>query len=223
MNYRIISIGTLSKNDLWPKDTPPRTAHATTTLISTEDRNILVDPSLPPQIIEARLTERSGLTAGDITDVFLTNFRPAHRRGLQAFEHANWLISEAEREHVGRYLVEQFQAAGDADIKQMLEQEIALLKRCNIASDKITEHVDLFPLSGFTPGTCGLLLLQPRSTILIASDAIATVEHLEHGKILRESFDIKQAQESLLEAVEIADVIIPGHDNIIVNPTKQQM
>jgi hypothetical protein len=33
---------------------------------------------------------------------------------------------------------------------------------------------------------------------------------------------VKQAQDSLVEAVEIADVIIPGHDNLIINPTRRR-
>ena len=33
--------------------------------------------------------------------------------------------------------------------------------------------------------------------------------------------DVEQARESFQEAVEIADVLIPGRDNLIVNPTKR--
>jgi glyoxylase-like metal-dependent hydrolase (beta-lactamase superfamily II) len=177
MDYRIISIGTLSRHPLWQDKTPPRTAHATTTLIRSDKQVLLVDPSLPGQILEARLAERAGLTLADVTDVFLTNFRPAHRRGLPALEHAKWWVSEAEREAVGVGLIGQLQEVGaeDEQTEQMLKQDIALLQRCKAAPDKLAGQVDLFPLPGFTPGNCGLLLtLARQATVLIAGDAVPT-------------------------------------------------
>lgn len=222
MDYRVISIGALSVNELWEHQGEARTAHATTTLIRSGDRRILVDPGLPPQVVAARLSERSGLAPEDISDVFLTNFRPAHRWGLPAFPNARWLVSEAERESVGRQLVERFQAEEDEDVKRALAHDIAILKRCVAAPDTLAPHVDLFPLPGFTPGTCGLLLAFPSQTVLIAGDAVATVEHLERGRVQRGSYDVEQAQESLTEALEIADVIVPGHDNVVLNPVRRR-
>ncbi|MEX0655805.1 MAG: MBL fold metallo-hydrolase [Phycisphaeraceae bacterium] len=221
MDYRIISIGALSVHELWNRQGQARTPHATTTLVRSGDRTILVDPGLPQQVITARLAERAGIEPDDISDVFLTNFRPAHRMGLLAFPRARWLISEAEREAVGQGLVERFQQTEDEAERETLQQEIALLKRCVAAPDKLADHVDLFPLPGFTPGTTGLLLSHPRTTTLIAGDAIATIEHLEQGRVLRGAYDANQAQESIVEALEIADVIIPGHDNVAYNPTRR--
>ncbi|MEX0776354.1 MAG: MBL fold metallo-hydrolase [Phycisphaeraceae bacterium] len=223
MDFRIISIGTLSHHELWGEKAPVRTAHATTTLVRSGGRNILVDPGLPGQAVVAHLMERSGLAPAAITDVFLTNFRPAHRWGLPAFEHATWHISEAEREAVGSALIEQYKAAQDAEVRAMIEQEIAILKRCQPAPDQLARQVDLFPLPGFTPGTCGLLLLDATSTTLIAGDAVPTSEHLASGQILASSYDLAQARESFAEAIEIADAIIPGHDNIVLNPARGKM
>ena len=221
MDYRIISIGALSTNDLWDKQGPARTAHATTTLIRSGDKTILVDPALPPQVLVPRLAERSGLTPQDITDVFLTCFRPAHRYGLAAFDDANWYISEAEREVVGRELLSRYeQEEGDEEVRDLLKQEITVLQKCQAAPDTLADQVDLFPSYGFTPGTCGLLLSLNRSTTVIAGDAAPTIEHIEHGKVLKGSFDIEQAQASLKEILEVADEIVPGHDNAIVNPMR---
>ncbi|MEO6056259.1 MAG: hypothetical protein ABIQ49_05415, partial [Gemmatimonadales bacterium] len=64
-------------------------------------------------------------------------------------------------------------------------------------------------------------LSQPGATVLIAGDAIATAEHLEQGRVLRGAYDADQARESIVEAVEIADVIIPGHDNVQLNLTRR--
>jgi len=222
MDYRIISIGALSVHELWDTQGQARTPHSTTTLVRSEGRVILVDPGLPPQVIAARLGERCGLRPEDVTDVFLTCFRPAHRWGITAFPDAKWLISEAEREQVGVALVEKLRQEEEDDLHELIEQEIAVLKKCQPAEDKIAKHVDLFPLPGYTPGCCGLLLSHPSSTTLIAGDTIATAEHLEQGRVLRSAYDVNQAQESFMEAIEIADMIIPGHDNVVVNPTRRR-
>ncbi len=221
MDYRVISIGALSSHELWNEQGQLRTAHATTTLIRSGEHVILVDPGLPAQVIVARLQERAGLDPSAVTDVFLTNYRPAHRRGLAAFDHARWLISEMERESVGQHLIESMKQDHDPETRRLLQQEIETLGRFTAAPDRIAEQVDLFPLPGFSPGTCGLLLSHLNYTTLIAGDSMATIEHLEQGRVLKGAYDTEQAGESFMEAVEIADVIIPGHDNLLLNPTRR--
>jgi len=222
VEYRIISIGTLSKHPLWPQAiAAERTAHATTTLIRAGDRTILVDPGLPSQIIAARLAERAGIGVDAITDVFLTCFRPAHRRGIEAFPKANWWISEAERESVGKYLIGLHQHAEDEELEASLKTEIALMQRIKAAPESFAPQVDLYPVAGFTPGTAGLLISLPSATVILAGDALATVEHLEKGMVLEGAFNIDLARESLAEIIEIADWIIPGHDNIVPNMTRR--
>ena len=49
LSFRIISIGTLSSNRFWSESGPVRTAHATTTLVQSGPRNLLIDPALPAQ------------------------------------------------------------------------------------------------------------------------------------------------------------------------------
>ena len=221
MDYRVITIGCLSHNDLWEEKVPERPAHSTTTLIRSEGRIIVVDPGLPADVIGRRVKERSGIDPKKVTDVFLTNFRPAHRRGLGAFPKAKWWISEMEREAVGQHLVHTLQHTNDDEISKLCEQDIALLKRCEPAQDRLAAQVDLFPLPGYTPGTCGLLLLHMNSTHLIAGDAVPTVEHMERGQLLPNGFDAESGKDSFIEAMEIADVIIPGHDNLLLNPTRR--
>lgn len=223
MDYRIISIGALSVHELWDKQGAARTPHATTTLVRSEDKVILVDPGLPPQVITARLAERCGLGPEDVTDVFLTCFRPAHRWGITGFPKARWLIAEAEREQVGTVLIDRLKREEDDETRKLIEQDIAVMKKCQPAPDKLARGVDLVPLPGYTPGCCGLLLSHPNATTLIAGDAVATAEHLEQGRVLRGAYDVNQAQESFVEAIEIADVIVPGHDNLLPNPTRRRI
>lgn len=253
-SVRVISIGALSAHPLWGERGAVRTGHATTTLITTGAARILVDPGLPPTVLGARLAERANMGFRDITHVFLTSFHPDARRGLMAFEHATWLISEAEREAVGvaiatrlRDLIERgAQAsdpgedgeddvgrAGDASAeggedhvhamtreRAVLEREVALLTRCEAAPDELAPRVDLFPLPGVSPGSSGVLIEGSRATILICGDTIPTVEHLERGQVLTSAADVERARESFREAVEIADALVLGRDNMILNAMK---
>ncbi len=234
---RVISIGAMSAHPLRGERAGARTGHATTTLVTSGDTRILVDPGQPAPALVARLEERSGLTPERITHVFLTSFHPELRRGLEAFEHAEWLIAERERETVGVPIAQSLQrlaqSAEDArdageqlhddqqTMLKVLQRDAAILQRCRPAPDSLAPGVDLFPLPGVTPGLTGLLLPRPVGDILITGDAIPTIEHLEQGKAPQHAADVAQARDSFAEAIEIADLLVLGRDNMVVNPTKR--
>ena len=67
----------------------------------------------------------------------------------------------------------------------------------------------------------GLLLPSAGATTLVAGDAIPTVEHLAAGQILSPCFDLEAARESFSEAVEIADWVVCGRDNIVPNQSRR--
>jgi glyoxylase-like metal-dependent hydrolase (beta-lactamase superfamily II) len=232
MDYRVISIGAMAAHPLRGERSPVRTGHATTTLIVTGPRAILVDPGLPGAALVARLQERAGLSPKDVTDVFLTSFHPDTHRGIEAFAHARWLIHDVEREAVGVQLAtalkdlltrseRQGGVAKDQSLEEVLRHEVAVLSRCEVAPQTLGERVDVFPLGGVSPGMCGLLLEGTRFTTLVCGDAIPTVEHLEQGKAPQHAPEIDQARASFEEAVEIADMLVLGRDNIVVNPAKR--
>jgi hypothetical protein len=56
---------------------------------------------------------------------------------------------------------------------------------------------------------------------LIAGDAVPTQDHFLAGQVLPDAHDIAAAQESMREVYEIADLIVPGHDNLFLNPRTQ--
>jgi glyoxylase-like metal-dependent hydrolase (beta-lactamase superfamily II) len=219
IRFDIISIGTLSRNRLWGETQAVRSPHATTTLIRSGKRTILVDPALPVPALAARLFERTGLQPEQVDTVFLTNFRPAHRAGIGLFEDAKVFIHEVEQQATRQHLERMMNEAPEEDVDQRyLRQELELLEQIKPADDAIAPLVDLFPLPGYTPGTCGLLLKMPTTTVLLAGDAVPTQDHFLAGQVLPDSYDIKAAQEAMGEVYEIADVIIPGHDNVFANP-----
>jgi glyoxylase-like metal-dependent hydrolase (beta-lactamase superfamily II) len=216
VEYKVISIGTLSHNSYWNETTNVRTPHATTTLVTSGDKKILVDPALPPQVLDARLYERAGIKNKDITDVFLTTFRSAHRGALAAYDKANWYVHEKEKDYVRHFFEERYRhTKDDHELQHIIADDLALLDRCQPAPEKLADQVEIFPSPGASAGCCGLLLTPSVGAIIVAGDAVINSDYLEHGQVWDDCFDIKQAQQSLEDILEIADVIIPGHDNLI--------
>ncbi len=221
---RIISLGTLSAHPLWNESRPVRTGHATTALVTSGDANIIVNPGLPAAALAARMSERTKLRADEVTHVFLTSFHIECRRGIELFDDADWFIHEPERAYAAsaiRGKQEEAAQTEDAQVIDVFRREQEVLDACRDAPDKLAPNVDLFPLPGVTPGTCGLLLSLWSQTLLIAGDAIPTVEHLLRGQVLPHCEDVEQAQESFREAIEIADAIVPGRDNLVSNPVRR--
>ena len=226
MRAKIISIGTLASNHLWDEVGEVRTGHATTTLIETGNARIIVDPGLPAVALKARLAERTRVTPEQITHVFLTSFQPDVWRGIELFSRAEWFISELERETIGVALVEQVKKAHEAEdteLRDALAHNVAVLQRCKAAPDSLAKGVDIFPLHGVTPGLTGLIISDPDLTTVVCGDSIATAEHLEKGMVLKQCYDMEKARVSFQEVLEIADIIIPGRDNIVINPLRRSI
>ncbi len=215
---RVVSIGTLSRNPFRGEREPVRTAHATTVLVRDGETSILVDPGLPAELVAARLDEQAGLKPAQIDAVFLTTFRPVHRRGLVLFERAAWLMHEVEiqavRAHLDDLIARQEENGDDAGVSGVLREERRLLDRLRPAEDRLSRHVHLFPLAGATPGSAGLLLESTGFTTVIAGDAVATREYFQAGRVHEQVFDLAAAQSSLSDILEVADEIVPGHDNV---------
>jgi glyoxylase-like metal-dependent hydrolase (beta-lactamase superfamily II) len=215
-----VSSGTLSHNSGGGARTAVRTAHATTTLVRDGRRTILVDPSLPAAALAAHLGERTGLNVSAVTDVFCTTLRPVHRRSLSAFPAAKWWCGQAELEAYREHLEGLLASAGRLDREQakLAEEDLALLKRFGPAPEKLSEQVHLFPLPGASVGSAGLLLTPPTTTIVVAGDAAITAEHVQRGMVWEGAADLDAAAQSLRDVLEIADVIVPGHDNLMLAP-----
>ncbi len=216
VEFRIISIGTLSHHRLWGESKALRAPHATVTLVEADDRRILVDPSLPAEVLASRFAERTGRGLDSVTDVLCTTLRTAHRRGLEALENARWWASETELDTFRTKIAETLSAARRLDEAQTgpLEKELELLERVQPAPETFHPQVSLYPLPGPTPGCSGLLLTPATATVVIASDAALTREHVEMGQVWAGCQDTDQAATCLRDMLELADVIVPGHDNV---------
>ena len=214
----IISVGTLSRNHFWNEKSARRSAHATTTLLRDDESTIIVDPALPPEILSRRLDERTGLEPSQIDTVFLTNFCPVHRRGLDLFRHATWLMHADEIEAMRCFLEDACTGATarGEPVEELVEQESKLLEQVQAAPDELTEQIHLFPTPGVTPGAASLLVLDNDRTTVVAGDAIINKEYFAHRQAYEQHSDAAQAVQAVAELVEIADRIIPGHDDWII-------
>ncbi|MHC4220050.1 MAG: hypothetical protein ACYSU7_16520 [Planctomycetota bacterium] len=147
LQYRVISIGTLPANSLWGEDqrAEVRTGHATTTLICPGgDTHILVDPSLPPVALLARLGERAPRTQHRITHVFLTSADALHRRAIEVFEDATWLVHEPELDAARAVLsarLSQARDEGDDEVETLARHDLDILGRCRPAPDTLAESI----------------------------------------------------------------------------------
>jgi glyoxylase-like metal-dependent hydrolase (beta-lactamase superfamily II) len=213
----IISVGTLSRNRFWNEKNARRPAHATTTLVRDDESTIIIDPSLPPEILRQRLDERTGLEPSQVDTVFLTNFRPAHRRGLELFRHATWLMHADEIDAMRCFLddVHTGATARGEPVDELVEQESKLLENVQAVPDEITEQVHLFPTPGVTPGAASLLVFDNDRTTVVAGDAIINRDYFAHRQAYEQHSHADQAVQAVAELVEIADRIIPGHDDWI--------
>jgi glyoxylase-like metal-dependent hydrolase (beta-lactamase superfamily II) len=218
----IISIGTLARNRLWNESDNLRTPHSTTSLIRAGRSIILVDPGLPAAALAARLFERTGLKPSAINTVFLTTLQPDHRAGLGLFDHATLYAHEREIDFFERAIgADEDTGGGDVDSLGGGETHQELLPRLKPSPDELAAGVGIFPLFGHTPGTCGLIVTTPTMTTIIAGDAVASIDHFLAGQVLPDARDVKEAQAAFAEVYEIADLIVPGHDNLFPNPRSQ--
>lgn len=208
----IVVIGHLSRNPYWGEDEVRRPPVATCSLVRSGDATILVDPSLPGDLMKLRLFERSGLTPDQIDQVFLTSLHPTHRLGIEVFDDAVWLVHAPERDAVCRHLQAMLESE-EAVNNEWIESELALIGRMDEAPGVLADRVHLFPCPGITPGGCGLLVTALQTTV-IAGDAVLTRDHFEHGAVSENAADADAAKQSLADILEIADFVVPGHDNI---------
>jgi len=196
----VLAIGSLAKNPYWGEKAAVREEYATVTLVRTGDAVIVVDPGWPAEVLRAALHYRAGLEPDSVTGVFLTHFDPAHRRGLALFEEATWWMYDEEI----RYW--------DAELP-VDSPDRRPLARIEEAPERLAPGVDLFPTFGHTPGHTSLLVCTAIHTAVVAGDAVLTREHFERANLGDPPYDLEKAKESFREVVEIADSIVPGHDN----------
>ncbi len=198
----VIVIGNLARNKYWGEKRPVREEYATATLVRSGETVLLVDPGWPGKVLQRALFYRAGLEPGAVTHVFLTHFDPKHLWGLALFPEAVWWMQEEEIRYV------------EAEREEAIA---ALPRRFEAVPENLAEGVDLFPTPGPAPGHASLLVLSPTTTSVVAGDIVLTQDHFERGDLGEAPWDLEKAHASFRDVAEIADVIVPGHDNVFLS------
>lgn len=223
VEYCVISIGALSRNRLWGESAAVRTSHATTTAVFDEGRVILVDPSLPAAALGPVFNERTGKALGEVTDVFCTTLRPVHRRSIQALPEAAWWVHAAELTTYRDRLQQKLGSAERLDPQEtaLIQDELKVLSSFKPAPERFSRQVTVFPLAGPSAGSAGLLLTPPTTTVVVAGDAALTADHVRRGQVWQGCEDVEAAMRSMGDFLELADVIVPGHDNVMLAASRR--
>jgi glyoxylase-like metal-dependent hydrolase (beta-lactamase superfamily II) len=198
----VVAIGSLARNRYWNERAPARREYATATLVRSGDRAVLVDPGWPAEVLRPALFYRVGLEPEAVTHVFLTHFDPKHIWGLGLFGGATWWAYEEEIRYART---------------ERAEEGGPVLDRLAAVPDRLAPGVDIFPTFGPSPGHTSLLVYSAVETCVVAGDIVLTREHFERGDLGEAPWDLAKAKESFQEVAEIADVIVPGHDNLFVS------
>jgi len=197
----VIAIGSLARNKYWNEKAAARQEYATATLVRSGKTAVLVDPGWPADVLRSALLYRAGLGPQAVTHVFVTHLDAAHFMGIGLFEKARWWAYDEELRYA------------DAEWPPEAPGR-KVLARLAPAPEKFAPGIDLYPTFGHTPGHASVLVYTATSSTVIAGDAVLTREHFERGDLGEGPWDLEKAKVSFQDIVEIADTIVPGHDNL---------
>ncbi|MCU0522470.1 MAG: MBL fold metallo-hydrolase [Anaerolineae bacterium] len=200
--FRIINIGVLSQNKFWGETARMREdISATCTLLEIGGQRLLVDPSPRREVLEKLLFDRAGLRPDAIDIVYATHWHGDHLFGLRLFEHATWLMAEA----------------GIAEWRERAPEYRHLSDRFTPAEDALPTGVELFPAPGHTLALAALKMETPWGTLVVAGDAVMNREYFAAEEGYHNSVDFGQAAETIRRIKAAADLVIPGHDSLVLN------
>jgi len=206
------------------KENPPRSIPSTcsSVLIRGKDRDgklysLIVDPTTrrTPEEYHFDLNRRTGLRPEAITHCFVTHHHFDHWHGLRYFPNAQWLTGPGNKALIAeavKQAVNENRDPGDGQPP-------------GIDADRVTEVCGEFfpgvwalPLSGHTKELHGVAFISGGKKILVASDAAMTANHFrDRATEFQPDASMRElAAVTIQNIVESFDIVVPGHDNLIV-------
>ena len=160
---------------------------------------LLVDVTLrqSPEAFYFDLNRRTGLAPEDITHCFITHAHFDHQAGVNYFPWASWLAAKP--------IAEELRNSVHIDGRKVMAVEGEFLP-----------GVFAVALPGHTTGLHGIAFSCDSLRIVVAGDAVMTKNHFFHNTSMFEK-DSAQAAQTICRLKEDADLIVPGHDNILFN------
>lgn len=194
--WDIITIGNISRNRYWGErdDTAYRPALCTCTLIQGNDFCLLVDPSLKEETaMAAELYRRTGKRLADVDTVFITHAHGDHHYGLKHFPHARWLAAPP--------------------VAELLNQSDNYAKTIASVANPLLGAIEIIHTPGHTYHHYSLRFDYEGQSVVIAADAAVTRDYWDDRQGYFNSEDFAAATASMETLAQIADIIVPGHDN----------
>jgi len=199
--FTIVNIGTLSTNKFWGETERIHPVSATCTLLVVDGLRIIVDPSPYPEPLAQKLFDTTGLRPDAIDMVYVTHVHGDHRFGIDLFAGKPWLTPRAELD----------------GWKAQVPNERHIAERFLPAEQHVPSGVALMPSPGHTLGLGCLVADTSWGRLVIAGDAVMTLEYFDAEEGFPNSKEFRLATESIRNIKRAADIVVPGHGNYILN------
>jgi glyoxylase-like metal-dependent hydrolase (beta-lactamase superfamily II) len=181
----------------------------TVALYRTVEHNILFNtgPYSERVLLTAKLKEQ-GLNRGDIDILVLSQLHWDTAINIDMFKDAEIYVHESELDYAKK------PADGDIMTPPFLEHFIHTMPKLKtIKGDiEILPEVKIVELPGVSPGSIGLLI----GSSLLAGDAVPTIRSAYKKEIVGYNVNAALANSSLKKALNLAEIIYPGHDRPFV-------
>ena len=207
-DFEIIVIGHLKWNPYFgeTKEAPPRGNPSTCTSTMVRGRMedgsrfvLLIDPTLrvTPEDYYFDINRRTGLHREDITHCFVTHSHYDHQAGLNYFPDAVWYAAEP--------VAEELRSSEHIDGSRVAG-----------VRGEFLPGVYALPLPGHMEHLHGAAFWADGRRVVVAGDGVMTRDHFRHQTSMFEQ-DSEEAAKTIRMLSDTADVIVPGHDNLIMN------
>jgi len=203
-------------------ENPPRGMPSTcsSVLIRGKETNgkdffLIVDPTIRhcPEEFYFDLNRRTGLGPDCVTHCFATHHHFDHWHGFKYFPRAKWLTGPGNRE----LIIGASKNSAGTDPGDGLAPEIEA-ERITEVSGEFLPGVAAIPLPGHTGDLHGIGFMSQGRRIIMAADSVMTAYHFRDKttEFQTDAALIITARETIENIAQTFDLIIPGHDNLII-------
>ncbi|MCD6409524.1 MAG: MBL fold metallo-hydrolase [Candidatus Verstraetearchaeota archaeon] len=153
-----------------------------------------------------RELERMGLSPDKISHVVVSHLHFDHCLNMHLFKKAKIYASEKELNYV---LSNEYEAKGDPFVPYAYVKDLSSRIATVEDGQELAPRCQVVLLPGHTPGSLGLFLEDVK--VILVGDAIRHAWELLHEPGIC-FHSLQEAEKSAKKALEIAEVVVPGHD-----------
>ena len=143
------------------------------------------------------LNRRTGLTPEKNDTVFITHQHSVHIAGLKHFENAKWLAASTVASGINKTGI--------------------LKMRIEPSENILFKTIEVLPSPGHTDDHHILRFDCQGMSVVIVEDSVPTNDFLKEKRRYYNAVDFDQSRKTMEHIESIADIIVPGHDNMFIN------